>query len=191
MAAVPGGLLATLLVLAVLKHFEPMPMMLKVCVLASLVVGAVMLLSPIAVLLGFGVPAAAGATKKRGGDEPSEPEIDDEGLTPAGAIAGEDEELEELTGEGEFDEFDAADEYSDDYGESAEATFEEADDFEELSGESGEAAFDDFDDTSAQSGEAIFEDDFSDDSAGSGEALFEEDSNFEFEEFEDDEDENR
>ena len=191
MAAVPGGVLATLLVLAVLKHFEPMPMMLKVCVLVTLVLGAVMLLSPVAVLLGFGVPGGAGTAKKKGSEEPSEPEIDEEGMMPAGAVADDDEELEELTGADEFDEFDGTGE--DDYGESAEATFEEADDFDELSGASGEAAFDefdDFDDTSAQSGEAIFEDDFSDESAGSGEALFEEDSNFEFEEF-DDEDEDR
>ena len=132
-AAIPGGFLAYLLVMAFLNHAESMPTMLHAVAGTTLLMSGVLVLMPLGALI-FG---PKGGAKKKGKDleEAESFDEDDEELVSDSAA--------ELSGEFEEDDFDEAD---GDMFESA-GDLEVGDDFDEFDGAeaSGELSDGEFD----------------------------------------------
>lgn len=141
-AAIPGGILAYLMLMSVLNSFEPMPMLLKVAAILALVTAAALALFPAYVLIWYG--GRGGASRKTAATETAAPPpADEQSLAETQAFVGED--LEEAPVE-EFEsgEFEAADEFE--AAEDLEEFESEAEDFEadELSAVGGEDFEDEF-----------------------------------------------
>ena len=129
-AAIPGGILFFMLLMAVLNSFEPMPMILKVVSIATLVMALTMGLFPLyAVIYG---PSSAGAPSKKRetptGDDEDIPTVGGDDDEEMGEVAETtefaDEEVEDFENEGFGDEFD--DEF-----ESEEASADDFDSFDD------------------------------------------------------------
>ncbi|EDL59583.1 hypothetical protein [Gimesia maris] len=132
-AAIPGGFLAYLLVMAFLNHAESMPTMLLAVAGTTLLMSGVLVLMPLGALI-FG-PKGGAKKKGKGLEEAESFDEDDEELVSDSAA--------ELSGEFEEDDFDEAD---DDMFESA-GDLEVGDDFDEFDGAeaSGELSDGEFD----------------------------------------------
>ncbi|QDT80380.1 hypothetical protein Mal35_38510 [Gimesia maris] len=136
-AAIPGGFLAYLLVMAFLNHAESMPTMLLAVAGTTLLMSGVLVLLPIGALI-FG---PKGGAKKKGKDNVEEDSFDEDESGDEELVS---DSAAELSGEFEEDEFDEAD---DDMFESA-GDLEIGDDFDdaEVSGEMSDSEFDFADD---------------------------------------------
>lgn len=140
-AAIPGGFLAYLLVMAFLNHAESMSTMLLAVAGTTLLMSAVLVLMPIGALI-FG---PKGGAKKKGKDTAAADSFDED-------EAGDDELVSDSAAElsGEFED----DELGDDFDETDDETFESAGDLEigddfddaEVSGELSDSEFDFADD---------------------------------------------
>jgi len=169
-AAIPGAVLAYLMLMAVLSSFEPMPAILKVAAILVLVVGATMALFPAYVLIWYGGSSSKAAA--------AAPVGEDQG--PAAEAGFVDDVIDEIEGGEEVSEvegFDVIDDPPDSgWGE---AVFPE----EDLGSGPEDAVFPE-DELGSESEAAIF-----DDAGLDAESPGEFDEEFEFEEFEDFDDE--
>lgn len=148
-AAIPGGILFFMLLMAVLNSFEPMPMILKVVSIASLIVALTMGLFPLYALI-YGPSSAGAPPKKRGtpaGEDDDVPAVggdDDEALedvaettefSDAEVEAFEDEEFGEEFGDDFDDEFESEEASADDFDafdDELEGDFDDEFEFEEF-----------------------------------------------------------
>ena len=152
-AAIPGAALAYLMLMVVLNHFENIPMILKVVVIATLVMAGSMLLFPAWVLIWYGgrgkksdAPAAV-ATATAGDAVTDEEAVED--LDVDEEVLEADDDADGF-GDDDFaeDEFEADEALDDDIVSSADDmdVFEADDDFAAEADMDEEFEFDDFED---------------------------------------------